>query len=69
LDKARTLSLSCDPTIVIGSTIVVQPAASFPLIAKKNGSLLAIISLSETPLDNDADFVFHQKMGDFVDRI
>jgi NAD-dependent deacetylase len=55
--------------IVIGSTLVVQPAASFPLIAKANGALLAIISLSETPLDNDADFVFHQKMGDFVDRI
>jgi NAD-dependent deacetylase len=69
LDKARTLSLSCDLMIVIGSTLVVQPAASFPLIAKANGALLAIISLSETPLDNDADFVFHQKMGDFVDRI
>ncbi len=69
LDKARTLSLSCDLMIVVGSTLVVQPAASFPLIAKENGALLAIISLSETPLDNDADFVFHQKMGDFVDRI
>ena len=69
LDKARTLSLSCDLMIVVGSTLVVQPAASFPLIAKENGALLAIISLSETPLDNDADFVFHQKMGNFVDRI
>ena len=69
LDKARTLSLSCDLMLVVGSTLVVQPAASFPLIAKENGALLAIISLSETPLDNDADFVFHQKMGDFVDRI
>ena len=69
LDEARTLSLSCDLMIVVGSTLVVQPAASFPLIAKKNGALLVIISLSETPLDNDADFVFHQKMGDFVDCI
>jgi len=69
LDKARTLSLSCDLMIVVGSTLVVQPAASFPLIAKENGALLVIISLSETPLDNDADFVFHQKMGDFLDSI
>lgn len=69
LDKAKTLSLSCDLMIVVGSTLVVQPAASFPLIAKENGALLVIISLSETPLDNDADFVFHQKMGDFVDCI
>jgi len=66
LDKARTLSLSCDLMIVVGSTLVVQPAASFPLIAKENGALLVIISLSETPLDSNADFVFHQKMGDFV---
>ncbi|MEE9260419.1 MAG: NAD-dependent protein deacylase, partial [Candidatus Scalindua sediminis] len=69
LDKAKTLSLSCDLMIVVGSTLVVQPAASFPLIAKKNGALLVIISLSETPLDNDADYVFHQKMGDFLNRI
>jgi NAD-dependent deacetylase len=69
LDKARTLSLSCDLMIVVGSTLVVQPAASFPLIAKKNGALLVIISLSETPLDNDADYVFHQKMGDLLNRI
>ncbi len=69
LDKATTLSLSCDLMIVVGSTLVVQPAASFPLIAKNNGALLVIISLSETPLDNDADYVFHQKMGEFVNRI
>ena len=69
LDKARTLSLSCDLMIVVGSTLVVQPAASFPLIAKENGALLVIISLSETPLDSDADFVFHQKMGNFLDSI
>lgn len=69
LGKAKTLSLSCDLMIVVGSTLVVQPAASFPLIAKENGALLVIISLSETPLDSDADFVFHQKMGDFLDSI
>ena len=69
LDRARTLSLSCDLMIVVGSTLVVQPAASFPLIAKKNGALLVIICLSETPLDNDADYVFRQKMGEFVNRI
>ena len=69
LDKARTLSLSCDLMIVVGSTLIVQPAASFPLIAKENGALLVIISLSETPLDSNADFVFHQKMGDFLDSI
>ena len=69
LEKAHTLSATCDLMIVVGSTLVVQPAASFPLIAKQNNAILAIITLSETPLDNDADFVFHQKMGNFLELI
>lgn len=69
LDKARTLSLSCEMMIVVGSTLVVQPASSIPVIAKENGALLAIISLSETPLDSQADFVFHHKMEDFLSLI
>lgn len=69
LDKARTLSLSCEMMIVVGSTLVVQPASSIPVIAKENGALLAIISLSETPLDGQADFVFHHKMEDFLSLI
>ena len=66
LDRANKLSGSCDLMIVIGSTLVVQPASSFPSIAKENGALLAIITLSETPLDSCADFVFHLKVEDFL---
>jgi len=66
LDRANELAGSCDLMIVIGSTLVVQPASSFPSIAKENGALLAIITLSETPLDSCADFVFHLKMEDFI---
>jgi NAD-dependent deacetylase len=69
LKRAEELALSCDLMIAAGSTLVVQPAASFPLIAKKNGAILAIITLSDTPLDNNADFVFHEKLGDFIDRL
>jgi len=66
LDRANKLSGSCGLMIVIGSTLVVQPASSFPSIAKENGALLAIITLSETPLDSCADFVFHLKVEDFL---
>lgn len=66
LDRANELAGSCDLMIVIGSTLVVQPASSFPSIAKENGALLAIITLSETPLDSCADFVFHLKVEDFI---
>ena len=67
LKHAEELALSCDLMIAAGSTLIVQPAASFPLIAKNNGAVLAIITQSDTPLDADADFVFHEKLGDFID--
>ncbi|MCP4266954.1 MAG: sigma factor regulator FecR, partial [Candidatus Brocadiaceae bacterium] len=66
LDRANDLASTCDMMIVVGSTLVVQPASTFPSIAKENGALLAIITLSETPLDSYADFVFHLKMEDFL---
>lgn len=69
LDRAVQLSATCDFMLVMGSTLVVQPAASYPALAKKNGAALAIITLSETPLDDIADFVFHMKIGDFVDAL
>ena len=69
LKRAETLALSCDLMIAAGSTLVVQPAASFPLVAKNNGAALAIITQSDTPLDNDADFVFHEKLGKFIDKL
>ena len=69
LERARDLALSCDMMIAAGSTLLVQPAASFPALAKQNGAVLAIITQSETPLDSSADFVFHEKLGDFIDRL
>jgi len=66
LSRANDLAISCDLMIVVGSTLVVHPASSIPSIAKENGALLAIITLSETPLDIYADFVFHLKVEDFI---
>ncbi len=69
LIRAEDLSLSCDLMIVTGSSLVVQPAASYPHIAKESGAVLAIITKSATPLDNQADFVFHENLGDFMDQV
>ena len=66
LSRANDLAVSCDLMIVVGSTLVVQPASSIPSIAKEKGALLSIITLSETPLDSYADFVFHLKVDDFI---
>ena len=51
--------------IVMGSSLQVQPAASFPVIAKRNGALLAIVNREEGPLDGLADFVHHGAIGEF----
>jgi NAD-dependent deacetylase len=54
--------------MVMGSSLQVQPAASFPVIAKRNGALLAIINREATPLDDYADFVHHGAIGEFCGR-
>jgi NAD-dependent deacetylase len=51
--------------IVMGSSLQVQPAASFPALAKRNGALLAIINREPGPLDQIADFVHHGAIGEF----
>jgi NAD-dependent deacetylase len=53
----------CDLFIVIGSSLVVQPAASMPLVAKRNGARLVIINRDPTPYDDMADIVIHGQAG------
>ena len=53
----------CDLMIVLGSSLTVFPAASFPEYAKRNGSKLAIVNREETPLDEIADVVVHEQIG------
>ena len=54
--------------IVMGSSLQVQPAASFPVVAKRNGALLAIINREAGPLDDTADFVHQGAIGEFCAR-
>src|SRR5207249_10139735 len=54
--------------MVMGSSLQVQPAASFPVLAKRNGALLAIINREATPLDEYADFVHRGAIGEFCRR-
>jgi NAD-dependent deacetylase len=53
---SRIQSRSADLFMVLGSSLVVNPAASYPRIAKKNGAHLIIINRGETPLDAIADY-------------
>jgi NAD-dependent deacetylase len=61
--EAEAKSSSCDMFIVAGSSLVVYPAAQMPIIAKRKGAKLIIITLSETPHDGYADVVINEKTG------
>jgi len=64
VDKSVTLSQNCDFFMVVGSTLIVHPAASMPYYAKESGAFLAIVNLSETPCDDICDVLITGKAGE-----
>lgn len=60
--KSFDMARVCDLFIVLGSSLVVYPAASLPLEAVNNGARLAIINLTSTPYDDNADILIRKKM-------
>jgi NAD-dependent deacetylase len=70
---AYRLAGECDLCIVLGSSLVVYPAAYIPMHAVEEGSKLMIINRDETGLDSKADLVIHDSIGEhfgeMVDRL
>jgi NAD-dependent deacetylase len=64
MQRAEKETLEADLCIVLGSSLVVYPAAGFPELAKRNGAALAIVNREPTPLDHIADVVLHRAIGD-----
>ena len=62
--RAEQATLAADLFIVLGSSLVVYPAAGFPEIAKHNGAKLVIVNREDTALDRMADLVVHHAIGD-----
>jgi len=56
LARAEAMLKGCDLLLAMGSTLMVQPASSIPVIARNNGARLAIVTRGETPLDDLADY-------------
>jgi NAD-dependent deacetylase len=61
--RAQALTEACDLFLAIGSSLVVWPAAGFPLAAKRNGARLVIINREATEFDDTADLVVHDDIG------
>jgi len=61
--RAQRETLACDLFIAIGSSLVVYPAAGFPVMAKQNGAGMVILNREPTDLDRHADLVINGEIG------
>ena len=69
MHRAQLESLKADLFIVVGSSLVVFPAASLPLVAKENGSKLIIINQEKTDFDKLADLVINENISKTFNEI
>jgi len=69
IENAIQVSRNCDVFLVMGSSLVVYPAAQLPVIAKQNGAALIIINIDPTPLDGIADIVINKKASEILSNL
>lgn len=67
--EAARLSSRSKVFIAVGSTLLVQPAASMPEYARSGGAFLTIINLSDTPLDALAHTIIREKAGPVLEAL
>lgn len=58
-----------DVFLVLGSSLVVYPAAAFPELAQRKGAKLAIVNREPTDLDSVADVVIHDEIGKTLEDV
>lgn len=69
LNEAIQASVNCQFFIVVGTSAIVQPAASLPIIAKDNGALVLEINPNPTPLTLIADWSLREKSIDILPNL
>ncbi len=69
LTEASLHASNCDLMIIVGSSLVVYPAAYMPQYAKQQGAKIAIVNLSATPMDDTADAVVRHSASEAMDAI
>jgi NAD-dependent deacetylase len=67
--RAEAEALACDLFLVLGSSLVVVPAADFPPLAKQNGAQLVILNREPTEQDAIADLVLHDEIGPVLSSV
>jgi len=61
--RAQAETQFCDLFLAVGSSLVVFPAAGFPVMAKQLGARLVIINRDPTDMDDLADLVINLEIG------
>ena len=69
LSESQRRAQICDLCIVIGSSLVVYPAALMPRYAVQSGAKLAIINRDRTDLDSYAEVCIHESAGQTMSRV
>jgi NAD-dependent deacetylase len=69
LDKAVAAIRSCDTMLVIGTSALVQPAASLALVAKEQGARVVEINLEATPYSHKLDLALRGKAGEILPQV
>ena len=69
VEEAFALARAADVMLVVGSSLVVYPAAHVPLAAVESGAALIVINAEPTPLDRFAEVVIHGRSGEVLPEL
>jgi NAD-dependent deacetylase len=69
IQQAFALAREADVMLVVGSSLVVYPAADLPLIALRSGAQLIVVNAEPTPFDELATVVVEGKSGEVLPEI
>lgn len=69
LARAEVEAMMCDLFLVLGSSLVVTPANTFPLLARQNGAALVIVNRDPTEYDVIADLALHDEIGPTMSEV
>ena len=69
INEAFELAREADVILVVGSSLVVYPAAEVPLVAVRSGARLIVVNAEPTPVDRFAEVVIHGRSGEVLPEI
>jgi NAD-dependent deacetylase len=69
IQEAFALARQADVMLVVGSSLVVYPAADIPLVAARSGARMVVVNAEPTPFDELAEVVIRGKSGEVLPEI